>query len=126
MTESLVLTLLALYGDHHTTEVRRILSEIAGVTQVYASSAFRQVVIHFDPKKVKPQALEKALADRGYRSDAAETAYATPTAERATRHTAAYPGVGSTISFAQKALSWEGRPLWPCPGLDYQVEEEPN
>src|SRR3972149_6477513 len=89
-------TQLALYGDHHTTEGRRILSEIPGVTQVYASSAFRQVVIHFDPKKVKPQALEKALADRGYRSDAAETAYATPTAERATRHTAAYPRAGST------------------------------
>jgi len=33
-----VIELPALFGDHHVTEVRRILNEIQGVKDVYASS----------------------------------------------------------------------------------------
>ena len=31
----------AMYGDHHVVEVRRILMDIPGVEDVYASSGFR-------------------------------------------------------------------------------------
>ncbi len=35
----------SLFGDHHVVEVRRLLLEIAGVEDVYASSAFQVVEI---------------------------------------------------------------------------------
>jgi copper chaperone CopZ len=38
----------ALYADHHVTEVRRILLELEGVTDVYASSAFQTVEVTYD------------------------------------------------------------------------------
>jgi hypothetical protein len=42
----------ALFGDHHVTEVRRILLETPGVKDVYASSAFNVVQVEFDEKKI--------------------------------------------------------------------------
>lgn len=54
MTDAFTLKIPAMFGDQHTSEIRRILSELAGVNKY----------------KAEP--------------------------------------------------SWEGRPLWPCPGLKYQ------
>ena len=39
--KTLSLELPAMYGDHHVIEVRRILLEIDGVKDVYASSSFQ-------------------------------------------------------------------------------------
>ena len=56
----------ALFGDHHVSEVRRILLELTGVSDVYASSAFRIVEVSFDPAKIKPEQIEACLQDAGY------------------------------------------------------------
>ena len=39
----------AMYADHHVVEVRRILLEMPGVQDVYASSAFQVADVTFDP-----------------------------------------------------------------------------
>jgi hypothetical protein len=51
--ETLTVDLATMYGDHHVTEVRRILFDIPGVEDLYASSSFHQVQITFDKKKTK-------------------------------------------------------------------------
>lgn len=125
--EKTILTIPTLYGDHHTTAVRQILEAIKGVSSVFVSSASRQVAITFDPKVVKVEAIAEALAAKGYAEDSPDLAYATSIRERATRHTAAFSGSGNTVSFTETAPAWTGRPLWPCPGLEYRpsvFEEE--
>ena len=121
--KKLVLTLPTLYGDHHTTAVRDILEKMEGVSDVYASSSFHQVSLAFDPKVVKKEAIETALADQGYRGDDPLQTYPTGVSERATRHTAAHSGTGDSLSFAEATHSWEGRPLWPCPGIEFRSTE---
>ena len=64
--EKLVLDLPSMYGDHHVLAVRDALTGIEGIDELYASAAWKQVMVSFDPKKVKPDAIEKALADAGY------------------------------------------------------------
>lgn len=111
----------ALFGDHHVSEVRRILLELTGVSDVYASSAFRIVEVSFDPAKIKPEQIEACLQDAGYLGEIPmliETGIAVEKKEGDMffRHTATYETVKSTISFAQR-VDYSGRPLWPCPGL---------
>ncbi len=112
----------ALYGDHHVTEVRRILLEIPGVEDVYASSAFRVIEVTFDPEKVSADEIAKRLEETGYLGELPipqETgmpATAGNGNKSAFRHTQAYETTGNTVSFARN-VSYQGRPLWPCPGM---------
>lgn len=55
-----------LWADHHVLKVRAALVGLGGVDEVYASSAWNQVLVQFDSKKVTAKDLEKALADAGY------------------------------------------------------------
>ena len=48
---SFSLELPSMYGDHHVSEVRRILLEMEGVSEVYASSAFRAVEVEYNSKE---------------------------------------------------------------------------
>jgi len=64
--KKITLTIPAMYADHHVTRVKNLLGPIAGVENVVASSAFKEVTIEFDEKKTKQDALVKALADAGY------------------------------------------------------------
>lgn len=64
--ETIELTIPAMYADHHVTTVKRLLSPLAGVENVFASSAFKAVAIEFNPAKTSPAALVKALSDAGY------------------------------------------------------------
>ncbi len=64
--KKITLTLPAMYADHHVTRVRNLLSPLAGVENVIASSAFKEVVVEYDEKKTTPDALVKALSDAGY------------------------------------------------------------
>jgi copper chaperone CopZ len=64
--EKLVLDLPSMYGDHHVLAVRDVLTGIEGIDELYASAAWKQAMVSYDPKKVKPDAIEKALADAGY------------------------------------------------------------
>ncbi|MBI5840756.1 MAG: heavy-metal-associated domain-containing protein [Chloroflexi bacterium] len=111
----------ALYGDHHVSEVRRILLELTGVSEVYASSAFQVIEVKFDPDKIRPEQLEARLQEAGYLGEIpmlVETGIAVERkdGDGVFRHTAVYETVKTTVSFAQQVDS-NKRPLWPCPGL---------
>jgi len=127
-----VFELPALYGDHHVTEVRRILMEIPGVNDVYASSGFRIVEISYDENKVNDLELQVKLDDAGYLGDLLtkiESEKAESSGESTgtfLRHTAAYTQTKLVVSFAQN-IGTQGRPLWPCPGMGpIKTEKEVN
>lgn len=120
--ESLLLKLPAMFADHHVIEVRRVLSELPGIGDVYASSAFQSAEIEYDGNLITPQDIERALDQAGYLSALpvpVELA-AKPAHEDGEkpffRHTTAYTQVGKTVSFAQNVV-FSGQPLWPCPGM---------
>lgn len=117
-----------MFGDHHVTEVRRILLSLPGVQEVYASSAFRAVEVTFDPKKVSAEQIETCLKEAGYWGDLPlpaelETAAVKHDGNGRFRHTAVYETVKQTVSFAQQ-VDHHRRPLWPCPGLDGMGQNE--
>lgn len=112
----------SLYGDHHVSEVRRILFQLQGVGDAYASSAFQLIEVTFDPEKVTAEQIEAHLREAGYLDDLPvltepETASIKADGDGSFRHTAVHEGLKGTISFAQRVES-VGRPLWPCPGMD--------
>ncbi|MEW5720835.1 MAG: heavy-metal-associated domain-containing protein [Chloroflexota bacterium] len=80
--EQITLTIPALWADHHVTNVKRLLSPISGVENVFASSAFKQVMVEFDAQKTSQAALVKALTNAGYAPGEeevlAESPFATP------------------------------------------------
>jgi copper chaperone CopZ len=120
--ETLTLILPAMFGDHHVIEVRRVLLELPGITEVYASSYAQTVDLTYNPAEIDPDVIRGRLAEAGYDEDWAmpvETgtaAYAQNNQPVFFRHTASYEHVGRTVSFAQK-VSYSGRALWPCPGI---------
>lgn len=127
---NLTLELPSMYGDHHVIAVRRLLLELAGVKDVYASSSFRVVDITFDDTAVSPDKIKQKLDEAGYLGELpmpAETGQAATTEGEKPyfRHTAAFEQTGQTVSFGQK-VPYNGRPLWPCPGMGpvVHVEEE--
>ncbi len=123
--ERLILTIPMLFGDHHTSAVGRILAALDGVSDPYLSSASKQVALTFDPKVIQPRDIEAALAKHGYRAGDEEPMYPVSPGREPTRHTAAVATAGEAMTFQETAPSWQGRPLWPCPGLEYQpVDEE--
>ena len=120
--EELTLDLPAMYGDHHVSEVRRILLEMPGVEDVYASSCFQVVVVKYDPARVSADAITVRLGQAGYLGDLAVPlemgdAASSPSAKQAEfRHTASYKETGQVIGFGQN-VRHGSRTLWPCPGM---------
>jgi len=112
----------ALYGDHHVSEVQRILKELPGVGDVYASSAFQIIEVTFDESKITADKIAACLEEAGYLGEVpmlAETgvaAYGKENGNSNFRHTAIYNTVKQTVSFAQQ-VQHQGRALWPCPGI---------
>ncbi|MBI3160137.1 MAG: heavy-metal-associated domain-containing protein [Chloroflexi bacterium] len=108
-----------MYADHHVLKVRRILDQIQGVSEIYASSAFHSLEVTFNPKKTSEQAIREALDAAGYLGDL-------PTVEESLlpessaqtgrdglfRHSTAYGQTRLDISFAQE-LPPVDRSLWP-------------
>jgi copper chaperone CopZ len=120
--ETYTLELPAMYGDHHVSEVRRILFEIPGVEDVYASSSFRVAEISFDPEKVDAEQINKILDAAGYIGElpmpleSGVAAYLSDNGGAYFRHTEMYEHTQQPVSFAQK-VNFSGRALWPCPGV---------
>ncbi len=121
--EVLTLELPAMYGDHHVLEVRRLLFELPGIEDVYASSAFQVAEITYDPAKVDEQAIKAKLDQAGYLGElpipVEVPGGVSATGEGRTgffRHTAAYETTGQVVGFTQQ-VNYEGRALWPCPGM---------
>ena len=111
----------ALFGDHHVSEVQRILKELPGVEDVYASSAFQAIEVAFDEKKITADKIESRLQEAGYLGEMLMLTETGVAVERKDgdgvfRHTATYETVKKTVSFAQSVQN-QGRPLWPCPGF---------
>ena len=121
--ETITYELPAMYGDHHVIEVRKILGEIPGVEDIYASSAFQVVEVKFDPEKVSEEQIEKKLDEAGYlgelelpvEADAA-TYLEEDRSESFFRHTEVFETSKQVVSFAQN-VNYSGRPLWNCPGI---------
>jgi copper chaperone CopZ len=120
--KSVIFQVPTMYGDHHVVEVRRILSAIPGVQDVYASSAFGIVEITYDEGQTNDIDLQVKLDNAGYMGEwsiLTETGKAVVSGEGNSpfmRHTASYEQLRQTVSFAQN-VSYQGRPLWPCPGM---------
>ena len=120
--EVLSLELPTMYGDHHVVEVRRLLLEMPGVEDVYASSGFRAAEVNYDPDKVSPEEIVAKLDQSGYIGDLIipeETGVAVNEGngqDTFYRHTKAYEKASKVVSFAQN-VNYEGRALWPCPGM---------
>ena len=113
----------AMYGDHHVVEVRRILLELPGVEEVYASSTFHVVEVSFNPEKLDDQEIETKLQEAGYLGDwdlpveaDSATYLEADRTESYLRHTEVFENSQQTVSFAQN-VSYSGRPLWNCPGI---------
>jgi copper chaperone CopZ len=120
--EKIVLSLPAMYADHHVTEVRRILMGLSGVTNVFASSAFHSVEIAFDPALVSSDQIYSALDTAGYVGDLPSQVEALSAGSNGSgepaglRHTMVYEQTKQYVSFTQN-MPVQARPLWPCPGM---------
>ncbi len=64
--EKVVLDVPTLWADHHVLKARDALTSLEGVEDVYASAAWKQVMVTFDAAKTDSQAIEKTLAETGY------------------------------------------------------------
>ncbi|MFH1185936.1 MAG: heavy-metal-associated domain-containing protein [Chloroflexota bacterium] len=124
----------ALFGDHHVVEVRRILLQLPGVSEVYASSAFQVVEVTYDEAKINDIQLAVKLDEAGYLGEwavPAEMGAESHTDAAGTaplfRHTAVYETTKKTVAFAHQ-VSYRGRPLWHCPGMGTirASDEEPE
>ena len=114
--ERLTLTLPAMYGDHHVTEVRRILGALPGVTEVYASAARQRVDVEYDAGQFDPSAIEGALRARGYATRADGQAPMLVSARTKTLTEYAV-GPGGIEQFVERVPAW-GAPLGACPGFE--------
>jgi len=120
--ETYTFELPAMYGDHHVIEVRRLLLELPGVEDVYASSSFHTLEVLVDPTKTSEDSVRSLLQEAGYLGEmvfpvedsAAE--YVEKGDRSFFRHTTIYENVRQVVSF-QQDVSYLGRPLWPCPGM---------
>ena len=121
--EKLTLDLPAMYGDHHVVEVRRILLELPGIEDVYASSSFHVAEISYDPEKLDLETITAELDKAGYIGELPIPEETNVPATEGNgnepffRHTEAYEQTGNVVSFGQN-VSFEGRGLWPCPGME--------
>jgi copper chaperone CopZ len=78
--ENLKLTIPTLYADHHVIRVRQVLAALDGITNVVASSAFKQVSFEFDPAKHTSEKIIAALTSAGYAPGVEEIVERTPNA----------------------------------------------
>ena len=120
--EKISLEVPLMYADHHVVEVRRLLFELSGVEDVYASSAFHMVEVFYDPAKLSPEGIEQVLSEAGYLGEMVmpvESGRAVTDIGRDGsffRHTAVYETSKQTVGFSQNVAN-SGRPLWNCPGF---------
>ena len=66
--KTLTLHIPEMYGDHHVINVRRTLSELPGVEEIWASAAFYQAKVTFNPEVISAEEIVARLAQAGYPS----------------------------------------------------------
>lgn len=116
--ERLTLLLPSMYGDHHVTEVRRILSGLSGVPSetIYASAAWQRVQLDYDPVKASAETIKKALEAQGYAGEADPT-HVPPISPRTKNSTLYAVGPSAMEQFVEKVPAWGGA-FGPCPGFE--------
>jgi copper chaperone CopZ len=72
MTE-LILELPTMFADHHVLKVRDALDGLKGIEEIYASSAWKKVMISYKENSIKPAEIEAALKKAGYPPGEGET-----------------------------------------------------
>jgi copper chaperone CopZ len=121
----------AMYADHHVIEVRRVLLELPGVVEVYASSCFQIVQVKFDSEQVEQETIHAALETAGYLeplsipAEGGVPAYGSNREDQFFRHTSAHEQTKQVVQFNQQ-VAFSGRPLWPCPGMGVIAKEKDN
>ncbi|MBW7884726.1 MAG: helix-turn-helix domain-containing protein [Caldilineaceae bacterium] len=80
--QSIVLAIPQMYGDHHTSAVHRILAQLPGVQEVWASAARRQVKVTFDPDQVSAETIGARLEEAGYSPGLGQSPPATPSSQK--------------------------------------------
>ena len=112
----------AMYADHHVLEVRRILSELPGVKDLYASSAFKVVEVEFNPEEISEDDIKAKLDEYGYLGELplpvedSIPGYLEEESKAYFRHTEVFETAQNEIGFSQEVAN-SGRPLWNCPGI---------
>ncbi len=109
-----------MFGDHHVLEVRRLLLELPGIDDLFASSSFQVVQLKYDEDQLKEEEIIAKLEEAGYlgelqiaqESNLSETE---SKEEKDFRHTAAFEHT-KQVSF-HRVTPFSGRALWPCPGM---------
>lgn len=125
----ITLELPSMYGDHHVTAVRRLLLDLDGVEDVYASSSFHFVEVSYDEALLSEEQIHNALEDAGYFGDLLTPAESGLPAVNENggktyfRHSSAFEQTGKAINFSQNVPD-RSRPLWPCPGIGVVKGEE--
>lgn len=76
--QKVTLIVPAMFADHHVTRVRQLLSPLPGVENILASSAFKEIVVDYDPAKTSEAALVEALTAAGYAPGVEEVVERTP------------------------------------------------
>jgi hypothetical protein len=108
-----------MFGDHHVREVRRILLDLPGIDDIYASSAFQFLQFDYDESQVKEVEIIAVLEGAGYlgnlESPVETSIPATETDQAIFRHTQAFNQTRK-VSFHRETV-YSGRPLFPCPGM---------
>lgn len=64
--EKVVLSVPLMWADHHVLKVRDALAALEGVDEIYASAAWKQVIVGYDSDKIDQAALSEALVKAGY------------------------------------------------------------
>jgi excisionase family DNA binding protein len=64
--ENVLFDVPSMYADHHAVAVRQALLTLAGVEEVWASSAWQQVQVTYDPSTVSPDGISQVLEQAGY------------------------------------------------------------
>lgn len=64
--ENVLFDVPSMYADHHVIAVRQALLALAGIEDVLASSAWKQVQVAYDPSAVSPDVISQALKQAGY------------------------------------------------------------
>ncbi len=126
--QKIIIDTPSMYGDHHVTEVRRLLFQLPGVAAVYASSCFGVVEIDYDATLVTPEKLHQVLQEAGYTQrlnvpvEPGKAAYLQPESTPF-RHTTMYQQLGRSVGFAQESRT-DTQAGWPCPGFGVVARTE--
>lgn len=121
--EKATLNVPGMYGDHHVLAVRDILGKMSGVENIFATSAFKQVVVTFDPAKARPADFESALAAEGYMDEAP---WPELTDEiKGHRHGGSQfvvaSGIADSVRFEAPPVNWGAGGPRPCPGFEFRT-----